>query len=260
MLEKIEEIKSEALKQLAGIDNVKDLESWRVRYLGKKSPLTQILRGLSTLSIEERKSVGAAANKVKNLLDENAGQKGQSLREAHLTSEAARKAIDISLPGRPYHVGHLHPITRTIEEVCEIFRSMGFEAIEGPEVEWDYHNFEAQNIPAEHPSRDTMSTFWVDSGKDENRPLLRTHNTAVTARTLEKIVGGIIDREVSIRKIERHEDIDIPNRTAPEPAAQGGEDDEPAGLRSASLSVQASELSISRTRLHFEEEQAVAGD
>jgi phenylalanyl-tRNA synthetase alpha chain len=186
MLEKIEEIKATALKQLEGIDNVKDLESWRVHYLGKKSPLTQILRSLANLSIEERKSIGAAANQVKSLLENSAGQKGQALREAHLTSEAAKEAVDISLPGRPYPVGHPHPITQTIDEMCEIFGSMGFEVIEGPDVEWDYYNFEALNIPAEHPARDSMSTFWIDT-EGKKRPLLRTHTTAVTARTLEKM-------------------------------------------------------------------------
>jgi phenylalanyl-tRNA synthetase alpha chain len=206
MLEKIEEIKAEALKQLDGIDNTRDLESWRVHYLGKKSPLTQILRSLATLSIEERKAVGAAANQLKTLLDNSAGQKGQSLRNAELTSEAAREAIDISLPGRPYPVGHLHPLTRTVEEICDIFVSMGFQVIEGNEVEWDYYNFEALNIPAEHPARDSMSTFWIDAGKGKKQPLLRTHNTAVTARTLERLEPPI--RAVEVGKVYRYEATD----------------------------------------------------
>jgi phenylalanyl-tRNA synthetase alpha chain len=206
MLEKIEEIKAEALKQLDGIDNTRDLESWRVHYLGKKSPLTQILRSLATLSIEERKAVGAAANQLKTLLDDSAGQKGQSLRNAELTSEAAREAIDISLPGRPYPVGHLHPLTRTVEEICDIFVSMGFQVIEGNEVEWDYYNFEALNIPAEHPARDSMSTFWIDAGKGKKQPLLRTHNTAVTARTLERLEPPI--RAVEVGKVYRYEATD----------------------------------------------------
>lgn len=189
MLEPIEEIKAEALKQLDGIDNVKDLESWRVHYLGKKSELTRILRSLSTLSIEDRKTIGAAANKVKAFLENSAGQKAQSLREALLTTEVKKEAIDVSLPGRPYPVGHLHPITQTIEEMCEIFASMGFQVIEGPDVEWDYYNFEALNFPAEHPSRDSYSTFWIDAppGEGGKKQLLRAHTTAVTARTLERL-------------------------------------------------------------------------
>jgi len=206
MLEKIEEIKAEALKQLQGIDNARDLESWRVHYLGKKSPLTQILRSLATLSIDERKATGAAANQVKNLLEDSAVQKGQSLRDAHLTSEAAKEMIDISLPGRPYPAGHLHPITQTIDEMCEIFTSMGFQVIEGPDVEWDYYNFEALNIPAEHPARDSMSTFWIDTAKGEKQPLLRTHTTAVTARTLEKMEPPI--RAVEPGRLFRYEASD----------------------------------------------------
>jgi phenylalanyl-tRNA synthetase alpha chain len=189
MLEEIEEIKTEALEQLDGIDNVRDLESWRVHYLGKKSPLTRILRSLSTLSIEERKATGAAANKVKALLENSAGQKAQSLREAQLTSEVKRESIDVSLPGRPYPDGHLHPITQTVDEMCEIFASMGFQVIEGPDVEWDYYNFGALNFPAEHPSRDSYSTFWIDTpaGAGGEKQLLRAHTTAVTARTLERM-------------------------------------------------------------------------
>jgi len=206
MLDKIEEIKAEALKQLDGIDNAKDLETWRVQYLGKKSPLTQILRSLSTLSMDERKAVGAAANQIKKLLESSSGEKSQSLRELQLTSETQKEAIDISLPGRPYPAGHLHPITQTIDEICQIFTSMGFQVIEGNEVEWDYYNFEALNIPAEHPARDNMSTFWIDTGKGKKQPLLRTHNTAVTARTLERLEPPI--RAVEVGKVYRYEATD----------------------------------------------------
>jgi len=206
MLEKIEEIKAEALKQLDGINDARDLESWRIHYLGKKSPLTQILRSLSTLSIEEKKAVGAAANQLKNQLESASAQKEAALRDAQLTSETAREAIDISLPGRPYPVGHLHPITQTIDEMCEIFGSMGFQIIEGPDVEWDYYNFEALNIPAEHPARDSMSTFWIDTPKGKRQPLLRTHTTAVTARTLEKMEPPI--RAVEPGRLFRYEASD----------------------------------------------------
>lgn len=208
MLEKIEEIKAEALKQLDGISDVKDLESWRVQYLGKKSPLTQILRSLSTLSIDERKAVGAAANRLKTLLDDSVGQKSQALRNAQLTSETAGETLDISLPGRPYPVGHIHPITQAIEEICDIFLSMGFQVLEGPEVEWDYYNFEALNIPPEHPSRDSYSTFWIDvpPGEGGKKQLLRAHNTSVTARTLENQEPPI--RAIEIGKCYRYEATD----------------------------------------------------
>jgi len=208
MLEQIEAIKAEALKQLDGVNDARDLESWRVNYLGKKSPLTRILRSLSTLSIEERKTVGAAANKVKSLLEDSAVQKGQALRDSQFKSEAQKESIDISLPGRPYPIGRLHPITQTIDEACDIFASMGFQVIEGPEVEWDYYNFEALNFPAEHPSRDSYSTFWIDApaGKGGIKQLLRAHNTSITARTLEKMEPPI--RAVEPGKCYRYEATD----------------------------------------------------
>ena len=207
MTEKIEEIKTEALKQIAGIDNVKDLEAWRVHYLGKKSSLTQILRGLATLSMEERKAVGAAANQLKTLLENSAVEKGQSLRDAQLKSEAQKESIDISLPGRDYPAGRRHPITQTIDEICDIFVSMGFQVLGGPDVEWDYYNFEALNMPAEHPARDNMSSFWIDApAGQKGKQLLRTHTTAITARTLESCKPPI--RAVEIGKCYRYEATD----------------------------------------------------
>ncbi len=206
MLEQIEEIKSAALKQLDGIDNVKELESWRVHYLGKKSPLTQMLRSLATLPVEERKAVGASANQVKALLENGAQQKGQALREVQLAAQAKEETTDISLPGRPYPMGHLHPITQTLDEICSIFISMGFQILEGPDVEWDYYNFEALNIPAEHPARDTMSTSWADTGEGDRKQLLRTHTTSVTARTLESLEPPI--RAVEPGKVYRYEASD----------------------------------------------------
>jgi len=207
MADKTEEIKAEALKQLAGIGDAKELEAWRVHYLGKKSPLTQILRGLATLSIEERKAVGGAANQLKNLLETSAAEKAQSLREAQLQSAAQKESVDISLPGRPYAVGHLHPITQTIDEISDIFVSMGFQVLGGPDVEWDYYNFEALNMPAEHPARDNMSSFWIDAPSGQKgKQLLRTHTTAITARTLESFKPPI--RAVEIGRCYRYEATD----------------------------------------------------
>jgi len=203
----VEELKANALRELEGINNIKELESWQVRYLGRKSNLTGILRSLATLPLEERKVVGARANEVKANLENSFGQKEQSLREAQLTL-AKREAVDVTLPGRPFPVGHLHPITQTLYEICDIFVSMGFQVVEGPEAEWDYYNFEALNIPEEHPARDTMSTSWIDFEPEsgERSMLLRTHTTSVSARVIESMSPPI--RVVEPGKVFRYEASD----------------------------------------------------
>ena len=137
MLKQLEELKLKALQELEGIDNPKELDAWRVQYLGKKSPLTAILRGLSTLPIDERKTIGARANQTKTELEENFQQKEQSIREVKLATHAKGETLDISLPGRPLPIGRLHPITQTLNEICNIFISMGFQIMKGPDVEWD---------------------------------------------------------------------------------------------------------------------------
>jgi phenylalanyl-tRNA synthetase alpha chain len=207
MTERIEELKQQALRELEKIENDRGLETWRVNYLGKKSPLTQILRSLSTISIEERKATGAAANRLKAILEDSAAQKGQTLRNASLTSAAAKESIDISLPGRPYPAGRIHPITQAIEEICDIFVSLGFQVAEGPDVELDYYNFEALNMPAEHPARDSMSSFWLDApALKRGRPLLRAHGTAISARVVEKMKPPI--RTIEPARVYRYEATD----------------------------------------------------
>ncbi len=207
MSDEIEELKLKALRELEGIDNIKQLESWRVHYLGKKSELTQTLRGLGSLPPEQRKVIGARANEVKANLEDSLRQKEQALREAKLAS-AKREAVDVTLPGHPLPIGHLHPITQTLHEIGDIFVSMGFQVVEGPEVEWDYYNFEALNIPKEHPARDTMSTSWVDfeTESGERPMLLRTHTTSVSARVIETRQPPI--RVIEPGKVYRYEASD----------------------------------------------------
>jgi phenylalanyl-tRNA synthetase alpha chain len=207
MLNKIEEIKSEALKQLAGINEARELEAWHVQYLGKKSPLTQILRGLSALSIEEKKAVGTASNQLKNLLETVSGEKAAALKEAALKAAGQKEAIDISLPGRPLFVGRRHIISETIEEICDIFVSLGFTVREGPDVEWDYYNFEALNIPAEHPSRDNMNSYQIDAPPGaKGKQVMRTHGTAISARIIENTKLPI--RTIEPARVYRYEQVD----------------------------------------------------
>jgi len=208
MLQQLEELKLDALRELEGINDIKELESWRVRYLGKKSELTKVLRSLATLPLEQRKANGTLANEVKAKLEDILKQKRQVLGETQLVTTVKEEHIDVTLPGRPFPVGRLHPITQTLYEICDIFVSMGFQIVEGLEVEWDYYNFEALNIPREHPARDTMSTSWVDFQTDSgDRPmLLRTHTTSVTARIIETMQPPI--RVIEPGKVYRYEASD----------------------------------------------------
>jgi phenylalanyl-tRNA synthetase alpha chain len=207
MLNQLEELKQRAAQELEAVTQVKELESWRVHYLGKKSQLTTILRGLAKLPLEERKKVGALANQIKASLEESLEQKGQLLKQTKLAT-AGEGLIDITLPGRPLPTGRLHPITQTLTEICDIFVSMGFQVVEGPEVEWDYYNFEALNIPKHHPARDTMATLWVDAETESGKGnmLLRTHTTAVDIRVMEKMSPPI--RVVMPGKVYRYEASD----------------------------------------------------
>jgi len=201
-------MKNRAQAELELISENSALEAWRVRYLGKKSELTQILRGLSELSIEEKKAVGSAANTLKTALEESYQKKELALREAQILANAVKEAVDVTLPGRRPPIGHLHPITQTFNEMCDIFKSMGFQVVEGPEVELEYYNFEALNIPEGHPSRDKMSSFWMEHTDEKGHHpwLLRTHNTCVSARVISNLKPPI--RTVSPGKVYRYEASD----------------------------------------------------
>jgi len=202
-----EKLRTEALKNLSSVSDINELDVWRVRYLGRKGELTLILRGLSRLPSEERKSMGAIANQVKSTLEEHLKQKELDLHQAEF-KEALTSDIDITLPGRSFPIGHLHIITQTINEICGIFSSMGFQVAEGPDAEWEYYNFEALNMPAEHPARDSQSTFWVDYKTDSGKApmLMRTQGTATSARIIEAMDPPI--RTVEPCKVYRYEATD----------------------------------------------------
>ncbi|MFO8143525.1 MAG: phenylalanine--tRNA ligase subunit alpha [Dehalococcoidales bacterium] len=208
MIDRLEQLKQEALKELDSIDDSRELELWRVKYLGKKSELTHILRSLASLEVGERKTTGAAANVLRSELENGLAGKKETLRTIELSAAAGKEVIDVTLPGRPVPTGHVHPITRTIEEVCDIFASMGFQLAEGPDVEWNYYNFQALNIPDEHPARDVMSTSWIDTEADTGMGpmLLRTHTTSVTARVIESQEPPI--RVIEPGKVYRYEATD----------------------------------------------------
>jgi phenylalanyl-tRNA synthetase alpha chain len=152
----------------------------RVEYLGKKGHITALLKGLGGLSAEERPAAGAEINRVKEALSDQISESKLRLDQAAVDARLEAEKIDVTLSGRGQHAGGLHPVTRTIERISEFFGSIGFEVVEGPEIEDDYHNFEALNIPAHHPARAMHDTFYVDDST-----VLRTHTSPVQVRVME---------------------------------------------------------------------------
>ena len=179
-MQSLENIKAEAVVAIEAASDIAALEELRVSYLGKKGALTGLLKNLGQLSAEERPKAGAKINAVKQQLNEQLNVRKASLQGAALAAQLAEEAIDVTLPGRRAETGSLHPITRTIQRMETFFSSMGFEVVEGPEIEDDYHNFEALNIPAHHPARAMHDTFYVD-----DTHVLRTHTSGVQVRTME---------------------------------------------------------------------------
>lgn len=179
-MQSLDELKLEAVAVIEQAADGNALEQLRVDYLGKKGKLTALLKGLGQLSAEERPKAGALINEVKQELQALINLRKTSLEQAALSEQLRREAVDVTLPGRGVELGGLHPITRTIERIEAFFRSAGFEVMEGPEIEDDYHNFEALNIPAHHPARAMHDTFYVDETH-----VLRTHTSGVQVRTME---------------------------------------------------------------------------
>ena len=185
--ESIEEITISASAELDRLENLEAVDQWRVSYLGRRGTLTTVLRGLSSLEVGERRTVGALANQAKNTLEERLEERVRQINEAALTRSANQDRLDVTLPGRPALEGRLHPTTQIVREICSAFVAMGFGIVEGPEVEWDHYNFEMLNIPKGHPARDMWNTLWVDyeDRAGEQAMLLRTHTSPMQARVME---------------------------------------------------------------------------
>ncbi len=207
MLSQINELASKAFAELAEVTNLEELEAWRVRYLGKKSAIIQNLRLLSTLPIEERKSIGERANEVKSSFETALTEKKKILKKKSNSNSIDN--IDITMPGKRVTLGRLHPTTQTLTEISEIFKGMGFQIVEGPEVEWDYYNFEALNMPAGHPARDMFATLWMDTKPDPEfgSMLLRTHTSPVQIRAMERMKPPI--RIIAPGRVYRYEATDV---------------------------------------------------
>ena len=179
-MQALDELKAEATADIESAADSAALEKLRVEWLGKKGRVTDLLKSLGQLDAEERPKVGAEINAVKQLLNEQISERKESLQRAAIAAQLAAESLDVTLPGRREDLGALHPITRTIDRMAAYFAALGFKVVEGPEIEDDYHNFEALNIPAHHPARAMHDTFYID-----DTHVLRTHTSGVQVRTME---------------------------------------------------------------------------
>ncbi len=178
MKENLEQIRTEALSAI-GADGA-DLDALRVKYLGKKGELTAVLRGMGQLSAEERPVIGQAANDVRTAIEEALAARREILAAETLQAQLAAERLDVTMPGTAPRMGHTHPLDLVRRDLENIFIGLGFSIVEGPEVEYDYYNFQALNIPEDHPARDTQDTFYIT-----DNILLRTQTSSVQARTME---------------------------------------------------------------------------
>ncbi|WP_066050300.1 phenylalanine--tRNA ligase subunit alpha [Robertmurraya korlensis] len=184
MEQRLVELQQEALEGIKKATDLKELNDIRVSYLGKKGPITEVLKGMGKLSAEERPKMGALANEVRDVIAQAIEEKQSILEEEAVAKKLASETIDVTLPGRQVKTGNHHPLTRIIEEIEDLFIGMGYTIAEGPEVESDYYNFEALNLPKGHPARDMQDSFYITE-----ELLLRTHTSPMQARTMEKQNG-----------------------------------------------------------------------
>ena len=179
MKDKLEALLDEALSELSNASTEDGLQELRVKYLGKKGALTGVMKGVGSLSPEERPLIGQVVNTVKGKLEEAFESRSAEIREGVKAARLAGEKLDVTLPGRRRPIGSKHPITLVTEEICSIFAALGFAVAEGPEVELDFYNFEALNLPKDHPARDMQDTFYFGESV-----LLRTHTSPVQIRTM----------------------------------------------------------------------------
>lgn len=201
MKEQLEKIREQALSEISDSCDVKSLDALKVKYLGKKGELTAILKQMGKLSAEERPVMGQLANKVREDIDSAIEEKGASLKEKEKQERILSEKIDVTMPGKVHTIGRMHPLNIVMREIEEIFLGMGFEIADGPEVEYDYYNFEALNLPPNHPARDTQDTFYIT-----DNILLRTQTSSVQVHVMENKKPPI--RIISPGKVYRSDAID----------------------------------------------------
>lgn len=195
----IEEVAATAIRRVGDASSSAELESLRVELLGKKGELTRLLRGLGQVDAAERPRMGSLVNEAKERVSVAIADRGGALREVTRAARLSGPQLDVTLPSYGQPRGHLHPLTTTMQDVCDILQSLGFSIAVGPDVEDDYHNFEALNIPADHPARDMQDTFFVEGGR-----VLRTHTSPVQVRVMEQHEPPL--RIIAPGAVYRHDD------------------------------------------------------
>ena len=202
MVKVIEELKEKALKKIEEAKNLNDLNETKAEFLGKKSKLQEIMAKMREFSVEEKKAIGMKANQFKMAIEEAVNQKLEKLKDEEVNKKLESELIDVTLPGKTYSNGALHVLTKTIEELEDIFIGMGYSIAEGPEIEEDLFNFEMMNLPKDHPARDMQDTFYITE-----KNLMRTHTSPVQARVMLEAKGAPI-KVVCPGKVYRRDNDD----------------------------------------------------
>ena len=201
MLEKLELIKSKVEENLNNINSISNLNDLKVKLLGRKGEITLLLRGLKDIPAEKRSEIGKIANEVKLELEKLFMEKEENIKQKELDIRLKEEEIDVTLPGLPISLGAKHPLTQMMDEIKDIFIGLGFTVAEGPEIELDYYNFEALNIPREHPARDMQDSFYISPDI-----VLRTHTSPVQVRTMEELAPSLPVKIIVPGKVYRRDD------------------------------------------------------
>ena len=187
MLDSIENLRGAVSARVQQCASETEIEQLRVEILGRRGEITLLLRGLKDLPAEERPRAGEQLNQLRRQIEEELAARLAIVRQASRARSLKEQRVDVTLPGRRWERGRIHPLTLVIDEIIDVFRAMGFEIARGPDIEDDYHNFEALNIPKDHPARDMQDTFWIEPPAPEGRGvLLRTHTSPVQVRVMAR--------------------------------------------------------------------------
>lgn len=205
MKEDLIKIQNDFLEEIKNVNSQEELEELRIKYLGKKGLMTQVMKGMRTLTKEERPVIGQQANEIRNLIDTTIKEKRELLDKEALEKQLIEETIDVTLPGKPQEVGGLHPLNKVIKDLEEIFLGMGFTIESGPDIEWTKYNFDYLNMPPEHSSRDLSESFYF-SDKDGEEIVLRTQTSPVQVRALLK--KGVPIRVIVPGRVYRADEID----------------------------------------------------